>query len=149
MGDRHRAATADTLNNTILFERGVAGGPSQKENPRNTYAAPARRNQAAICCWCWFSYSVGVSMFRALWRLLVFVPGLDVVMDRTGEFDTCLPPSAVQDLDLHSGPERLDHGIVERSADGSHRRREARFCDLLTEDPRRELGEFNWFVATP
>src|SRR5664280_243570 len=26
-------------------------------------------NQAAICgCWCWFSYSVGVSMFRALWR---------------------------------------------------------------------------------
>jgi hypothetical protein len=29
-------------------------------------------NQAAICClWCWFSYSVGVSMFRALWRRLV------------------------------------------------------------------------------
>jgi hypothetical protein len=46
------------------------------------------------------------------------VPDLDVVVDRTGGFDACLPPSAVQELDLHPGPERLDHGIVERGTDG-------------------------------
>jgi hypothetical protein len=40
LGDRHRAATANALSNTIVFERGAAGDLSQKENPRNTYAAP-------------------------------------------------------------------------------------------------------------
>jgi hypothetical protein len=31
-----------------MLERGVAGGPSQKENPRNTYAAPACRGPATL-----------------------------------------------------------------------------------------------------
>jgi hypothetical protein len=42
------------------------------------------------------------------------VPDLDVVVDCAGELDTSLPSFAVQQLDLHPGPERLDHGIVER-----------------------------------
>jgi hypothetical protein len=31
-----------------VLERAVAGAPSQKENPRNTYAAPARREPATL-----------------------------------------------------------------------------------------------------
>jgi hypothetical protein len=31
-----------------MIERGVAGGPSQKENPRYTYAAPACREPATL-----------------------------------------------------------------------------------------------------
>jgi len=30
------------------FERGVAGGPSQKENPRYTYAAPSKREPRSL-----------------------------------------------------------------------------------------------------
>ena len=74
------------------------------------------------------------------------VPDLDVVVDRAGEFDACLPSSAVEQLDLHAGPERLDHRIVERGTNSTDRRREAGFCDLLTEDPGCELGGFNWWT---
>lgn len=57
------------------------------------------------------------------------VPDLDVVVDRAGELDTGLPSFAVQQLDLHSGPERLDHRIIERGADSTDRRRAASTCD--------------------
>lgn len=49
------------------------------------------------------------------------VPDLYVVMDCAGKFEACLSLSAVQKLDLHAGPEGLDHGVVKRSADSSHR----------------------------
>src|SRR5271163_2622357 len=68
------------------------------------------------------------------------VPDLDVVVDRARELDAGLPSFSVQQLDLHAGPERLDHRIVERSADGTDGWCEAGFCDLLAEDPGSELN---------
>ena len=78
-------------------------------------------SQAAICCWWLFSYSVGVSMPRAEWRRAGVVEDLDVVVDRGGELDAGLPASAVEQLDLHPGPERFDHRRCRRGADRSHR----------------------------
>src|SRR5205085_11767368 len=46
MGDRHRPTTTNSLTNTL--GRGVAGGPSQKENPRFNYAAPVRGRPATL-----------------------------------------------------------------------------------------------------
>ena len=40
------------------------------------------------------------------------VPDLDVVMDRTGEFDPCLPSSAVEELDLHATCLRTSTGYL-------------------------------------
>src|SRR5216117_4082063 len=40
------------------------------------------------------------------------VEDLQVLKDRVGQLDPGLPAVAVQQLDLHPGPERLDHGIV-------------------------------------
>jgi hypothetical protein len=67
------------------------------------------------------------------------VPALDVVVDRTGEFDAGLPALAVQQLDLHPRPERLDHRIIERDADGTNGRRQPSVGDLLAECPGTEL----------
>ena len=47
LGDRHRPAAEHDLRPTT-DERGVAGGPSQKENPRFIYAAPARGRPATL-----------------------------------------------------------------------------------------------------
>src|ERR1700733_14874387 len=46
------------------------------------------------------------------------VPDLNVVVDCAGELDTSLPALAVKRLGLHPRPERLDHRIIERGADG-------------------------------
>jgi hypothetical protein len=40
------------------------------------------------------------------------VPGLEVVEDRVGKLYAGAPASTVQELDLHAGPERTDHGVV-------------------------------------
>src|SRR4051812_4748248 len=48
MGNRYRPAAADDLAASTDPERGVAGGPAQKENPRSTYAAPARGRPATL-----------------------------------------------------------------------------------------------------
>ena len=53
---------------------------------------------------------------------LSVVEDLKVLEDRVGEFDTGLPPFPVQQFDLHAGPERFDHGVIEAVADRSHRR---------------------------
>lgn len=45
------------------------------------------------------------------------VPELDVVVDRGGEFDSGLPPAAVQELDLEATPEALHQGVVIGGAD--------------------------------
>jgi hypothetical protein len=38
---------------------------------------------------------------------LAVVEDLDELEDRVGQFDPGLPPPAVEQLDLHRGPERL------------------------------------------
>src|SRR4051812_8266662 len=48
MGNRYRPAAADDLAASTEPERGVAGGPAQKENPRVTYTAPARGRPATL-----------------------------------------------------------------------------------------------------
>lgn len=48
------------------------------------------------------------------------VPDFEVVEDRVGEFDAGLPVAAVEQLDLHAGPEGLDHRIVIAVADAAH-----------------------------
>lgn len=73
----------------------------------------------------------------------VVVEVLDVVLDCCGELEAGLPAFAVEELDLHATPERLDHCIVVWRADGSHRWCEAGVADLLAERPGRELGGFN------
>lgn len=53
------------------------------------------------------------------------VEEFDVVVDGAGELDPGLPAFAVEELDLHPPPERLDHRIVVCAADGPHRRSKA------------------------
>ena len=68
------------------------------------------------------------------------VPDLDVVVGCARELDPSLPSFAVEQLDLHAGPERLDHRIVETER-RRHRRmvRDPLPC-VLAEDPGSELG---------
>ena len=63
--------------------------------------------------------------------------------DRVGEFDSGLPPPAVEQFDLHRGPEALHQGVVQAVADGAEGRQEAGGADLLAEHLRGELGRFN------
>ena len=51
---------------------------------------------------------------------LAIVEDLEVLEDRIGELDAGSPTLTVEQLDLHSGPERLDDGVVEAIADGTH-----------------------------
>ncbi len=44
---------------------------------------------------------------------------LDVVIDRGGELDPGSLPPAVEQLDLHAAPERLDDGVVVGRGDGA------------------------------
>ena len=48
------------------------------------------------------------------------VEQLDVVVDGGSELDPCLPSLAVEELDLHASPERLDHRVVGGSTDSAH-----------------------------
>ena len=68
------------------------------------------------------------------------VEDLDVLEDRVRELDSGLPPSAVEKLDLHRGPEALHHSVVQAVSDRSEGRQEAGRADLLPEDPGGELG---------
>jgi hypothetical protein len=72
---------------------------------------------------------------------------LDVVVDRGGELDAGLPALAVEELDLHASPERFDHRIVTRCADGAHRGREAGVSNLLAERPGGELPRSEWITS--
>jgi hypothetical protein len=44
---------------------------------------------------------------------LAVVEDLQVLKDRVGQLDAGAPAVPVQQLDLHTGPERLDHGMVQ------------------------------------
>lgn len=68
------------------------------------------------------------------------VPELDVVVDRCGQLDPCLPFPAVQELNLHPSPEALHHRVVICRSDGPHRWCEAVLADALAERPRRKLN---------
>ena len=73
------------------------------------------------CAWC-ASNSIGVSMPSGGVAALAVVEDLEVLEDRVGQLEAGPPPLAVQQLDLHAAPERLDHGVVVAVADRSHRR---------------------------
>lgn len=67
------------------------------------------------------------------------VEHLDVLEERVCQLDPGLPLLPVQQLDLHRGPERLHHRIVQPVADGPERRQQTGGADLLSEDPGGEL----------
>ena len=66
---------------------------------------------------CIFSKSIGLRIPRALCRRLRLWEDLQVFEDRVGELYPSLPSSAVEQLDLHPGPERFDDGVVEAITD--------------------------------
>lgn len=47
---------------------------------------------------------------------LAVVEDLEVFEDGVGQFDAGSPPPPVEELDLHPGPERFDHSIIETVA---------------------------------
>jgi transposase-like protein len=53
---------------------------------------------------------------------LTVVEDLEVFEDRVRELDAGAPSLPVEQLDLHAAPERLDDGVVEAVADGTHGR---------------------------
>lgn len=71
------------------------------------------------------------------------VKDLNVIEDRVGQLDPCLPPLTVQQLDLHRRPEAFHHRVIQPVTDGAEGGHEACLPDLLAEGPGRELGEFN------
>src|SRR3990172_4436066 len=69
---------------------------------------------------------------------LAVVEDLEVLEHRVRELDPGAPLLAVEKLDLHPGPERLDDGIVEGVTDGTHREsRPPRHAPCRTSSPRR------------
>jgi hypothetical protein len=64
---------------------------------------------------------------------------LDVVEYGVGQPDSGAPALPVEQLDLHRGPEGLDHGVVQAVADCPERRHQASGADFRAEGPRREL----------
>ena len=63
---------------------------------------------------------------------LTVVEDLQILEDRIREFDACLPTLAIEELNLHSAPERLDHGVVVAISDGTHRWNQARVDGSMT-----------------
>ena len=55
---------------------------------------------------------------------LAIVEDLEVLEDRIRGLDPSPPGPAVQQLDLHPAPERLDHRIIEATPDRAHARQE-------------------------
>jgi hypothetical protein len=51
---------------------------------------------------------------------LAVVEDLQVLKDRIGQLNAGPPALPVQQLDLHPGPERLDHGVINPGADPAH-----------------------------
>jgi hypothetical protein len=49
---------------------------------------------------------------------LTVVEDLEVFEDRVGEFDACPPALTVEQLGLHSAPERFDDRVIKAVADG-------------------------------
>ena len=71
---------------------------------------------------------------------LAIVEHLDVVEDGVREFEPRAPLLSVEQFVLHARPERLHHGVIERSADGPEGRHEPRVTNSLGEAPGREVN---------
>src|SRR3954452_25314799 len=71
------------------------------------------------------------------------VEDLEVVEHRVGQLDAGVPSMAVEELDLHPGPEGLDDGVVVAVADGSHRGDQAGLLGAGGEGQRAELPGLN------
>jgi len=84
---------------------------------------------------------------------LSVVPDLEVIEDRVGELDAGVPLLAVEQFDLHPGPERLDHGVVVAVTDAAHRREQNGAPGALGEGPGAKLNALvgvddrPWIVA--
>jgi len=74
----------------------------------------------------------------------VIVEAFDVLEDRVRELDSGVPSLAVEQFDLQSCPECLGDGVVIGITDGAKGRQQAGSARSVGEDPRRELGGFNW-----
>ena len=66
---------------------------------------------------------------------LVVVEDLEIFEDRVREFDAGASPFAVQEFDLHAGPDRFNHGVVVAIANGAHRRHEPGLLCPVREGP--------------
>ncbi|WP_456585399.1 hypothetical protein [Blastococcus sp. SYSU DS0973] len=75
---------------------------------------------------------------------LPVVPDLEVLEDRVGQFDAGLPAPAVEELDLHPGPEELDHRVVVAVADAADREHQAAGLGAVCERLGAELPGLNW-----
>ncbi len=71
---------------------------------------------------------------------LAIVEDLQILEDRVGQLHSGLPCLSVEQLRLHTTPERLDHGVIKAHADRAHRREQSRVNGSAGEGPRRELG---------
>jgi hypothetical protein len=70
--------------------------------------------------------------------------------DRVGQLDAGLPAPAVEELDLHPGPQGLDHRIVVAVADAAHRGHQPAGLGAIGERPGAELPGLNrseWMIA--
>jgi hypothetical protein len=69
----------------------------------------------------WAPYSIGDSMPRALRRRRRWCQISRYSNIAFGQLDPRVPAPAIQGLNLHSGPERLDHRVVVAVALAAHR----------------------------
>lgn len=71
---------------------------------------------------------------------LAIVEDLEILEGGADQLDACAPTLPVEQLDLHSTRERLDHCVVEPIADGAHRRKQPGIDSATCERPGGELG---------
>lgn len=86
-----------------------------------------------------FSYSAGNSVCATSGGLWV-VEGVEVVDDFRVEFESCRPFLSIQQLCLHSGPERLDYGIFITIPHRFEAESQPEFVDVAGVCPRGELS---------
>jgi len=71
-----------------------------------------------------------------------------VVEHRVRQLEAGAPALAVEELDLHAGPEGLDDGVVVAVADGPHRGHQPRLLGAGGEGPGAELQPWwEWMIV--
>lgn len=101
----------------------VAGGASRNEPPRDCCRLRSSLGFVELACLSrvGVGHDVLVDSFildrcshpEGAVASLTVVEHFEVFEDGVGEFDAGVPPSPVQEFDLHPGPERFDHGVIE------------------------------------
>jgi len=86
-----------------------------------------------------FSNSMGVSPAEGGVPAAAVVEDFEVVEHRVRQLKAGAPASAVEELDLHAGPEGLDDRVVVAVADGSHRGHQSGLLGAGGERPGTEL----------